>query len=255
MTSVLQDRDIRYATTEDVERYIRNKSFDGSSDPTASEVQSMLDEASERIDRMTGRSWRERKVTGRTFEVAFHHTTESQFARRRRRAGRHGAIRRAAEWGKVFLPHMDVKSLDSAQGDELIVLLPNDEKDITADGPGRDQTWWLDERKGVLEIDAKEFVWGPIRGEGMVQDPRVQLTYRYGQTSDDTDGDNVPDELPPSITEATAKFVAADLIDTDSYGSVVASGPENTPDQSSAASRLREQAQEAIASYRQRRVM
>jgi len=251
MPSVLQDTDLRYATASDVERYIRNKSFDGSSDPTKTEVEAMLSEASERIDRMTRRSWRERLVSSRTFEVEFHHTTESAFQRRRRRAGRHGALRKAAEWGKVYFPHMNVLPIDSAQGDSIEIIQPNDVKDITAD-EGRDAKWYLDERKGVLEVDASEFVWGPIRGQGMVQDPRIEVTYRYGQTSDDTDGDNVPDDLPPSITEACAKFVAADLIDTDSYGSVVASGPENTPDQSSAASRLREQANETVARYRQR---
>lgn len=252
MPSQLLDTDLQYATPSDVERYIRNKSFDGSSDPTETEVDAMLSEASERIDRMTRRSWRTRQVSNRTQQVEFDHSTESAFARRRRRASRHGAIRRAGRWGKVFLGHMNLQAIDPAEGDKIEIINPNGVEDVTSEGPGRDQTWYLDKRKGVLEIDASEFVWGPIRGEGMVVDPRVEVTYRYGQTSDDTDGDGVPDDLPPSITEACAKFVAADLIDTDTYGSVVASGPENTPDQTTAASRLREQATETVQRYRQR---
>jgi len=248
MTSVLQDTGLRYATAADVEAYIRNKSFDATSDPTKATVEQLLDEVSEQIDRQTGRAWRERKVADRTFGVAFDNTTSDAFARRRRRSSRHGLVRQAALWGKVFLPHMNVSAVDS-----ITVIQPDATADITAEGPDRtdDDLWYLDGRKGVLEIDAGEFLYGPIRGTGIVPDPRVEVTYRYGQTSADADSDSVPDEVPRDIRRACGMLVAADLTDTDAYGSVVASGPENTPDQTSAAANLREEANSVIDRYRQ----
>lgn len=248
---------IQYCTTDDVERYIRNKELTATSDPTATEVQEMILDQSEEVDDYTRRAWRERKVAERLLDVEFDHSVEGALERRRRTNTPNGFLNPIEEWGMVFLPHQHIKTIDSNQGDSIEVFLQETTPDITADGGTRDadSDWYLDNRKGVLYIDASEFLVGPIYGSGMVVNPQVRITYRYGQDSTDGDGNNVPDAIPRAVRMATAKLVASDLINTDQYGSMVASGPENTPDQSSAATRLREQAMDTLARYRDSKVM
>jgi hypothetical protein len=253
----LVDQDVQYCTTGDVERYVRNKSFDATSDPTAAQVREIILGTSEAVDDETRRAWRTRKVTARELAVAMDHSVESAFERQRRQRSDHGFLTPIRHWVQVFLPHQHVTALDAGQGDELAVLTPTSVEDITADGGTRatDSEWYLDERTGVLHIDPANFRAGPVRGAGMIRDPRVRVTYRYGLTSADTDADNVPDDLPRAVRQATAKLVAADLIDSDTYGAVLASGPENTPDQTTAAERFRTQAWDALARYRDAKVI
>ncbi|AGM11207.1 hypothetical protein M197_gp42 [Haloarcula hispanica tailed virus 2] len=255
--NTLVDDTVQYCTTDDVERYIRNKSFDGTSDPTATEVDDMILGASEEVDDFTRRAWRTRKVAERELEVQMDHSVESAFERKRRLNSPQGFLTPIRHWVQVYLPHQHIINIDSGQGDEILVLEPESTNDITADGGTRseDSEWYLDGRKGILHIDPTNFRVGPVRGAGMIQDPSVRVTYRYGLTSSDTDADNVPDDLPRAVRTATARLVAADLIDSDQYGAVLASGPENTPDQSTASQRLREEAWDALQRYRDSPVM
>lgn len=248
----LVDDDVVYCTTEDVERYIRNKSFDATTDPTEAEVADMIAGMSEEIDDRTRRAWRTRQVKDRQQMVEMDHTVESAFERKRRLNTPGGFLTPIRHWVQVFLPHQHIKDISTADGDAIEVLKPESVEDITAEGGSRtsDSEWYLDNRKGILNIAPTNFRVGPVRGAGMIQDPQVRVSYRYGRTSSDTDADSVPDDLPRDLRTATAKLVAADLIDSDQYGSSLASGPENTPDQSTASSRFRTQAQDAIDKYR-----
>jgi len=253
----LVDDSVQYCSTGDVERYIRNKSFDASSDPSESEVQEMILGASEEVDDYTRRAWRTRKVSEREQSVEMPSRLKSDFQRKRRASTSRGFLRPIERWVQVFLPHQHLKAIDAAQGDEILVLEPEGTRDITADGGQRteDDEWYLDTRKGILHVDATNFRVGPVRGSGMIQDPQVRVSYRYGMTSSDNDTDNVPDDLPRAVRVATAKIVAADLINSDTYGAALASGPENTPDQTTAAERLRTQAFDALGKYRDNPVM
>lgn len=253
----LVDDSVQYCSTGDVERYIRNKSFDATSDPTESEVQEMILGVSEDVDDYTRRAWRTRKVAERELRVEMPHELRSDFQRKRRATTSRGFLRPIERWVDVYLPHQHVTAIDAGEGDEILVLEPEGTKDITADGGARteDDEWYLDARKGILYVDATNFRVGPVRGSGMIQDPQVRVTYRYGQTSSDTDTDNVPDDIPRAVRTATAKLVAADLIDSDTYGAALASGPENTPDQTTAAERMRTTAFDALDRYRDSKVM
>lgn len=246
----LLDTGVRYAEPSDVERFVRNKTFDANSDPTQSQVQQMLLEASDDVDKRARRAWRLRERADLIRNVEFSRDIEAAHQRRRRRTSRHGFVRPLDKWGLVNLDRARVTSIES-----LTLLLPESTEDITAN-EGRDSDWWLDAREGTLYVAAENFMVGPLRGSGLIEPARVQVTFRYGE--DEQSGANteaLSTSVPPRIQRATAKLVAADLLDSDQYGSVVASGPENVPDQSTAASRLREQAHEAIDSYRIAKVM
>lgn len=246
----LLDTGVRYAEPSDVERFVRNKSFDANSDPTQSQVEQIILEASDEVDKRARRAWRLRERSGLVRTVEFSGEIESAYQRKHRRSSRHGFVKPLDKWGVVNLDRARVTSIES-----LKVLLPESTEDITAN-EGRNADWWLDERAGTLYVDAENFQVGPLRGSGMVKPARVEVTYRYGE--DEQGGTNtsaLSQSVPAAVRRATAKLTAADLLDTDQYGSMVASGPENVPDQSSAATRLREQALDQVDSYRIKKVM
>lgn len=252
MANQVLDEGTRYAEASDVARYVRNKTFDGSSDPTQTEVEQMLLEASDEVDRRTNRAWRLREVTGADRKVEFSHDVESAHRRRRRTSSRHGFVRPIERWGVVNLKHAGIASIES-----LTVLRPEDSEDITAN-EGRDSDWWLDYSNGTLHVDVNQFTVGPIYGAGVIQPARVRVSYRYGNDQNATGQDTtsaVSEDVPPAIRRATAKLVAAELLETDQYGSVVASGPENVPSQTAASERLRSDADEAIGRWRHLKVM
>lgn len=246
----LLDTGVRYAEPSDVERFVRNKSFDAESDPTQQQVQQMLLEVSDEVDRMARRAWRLREKNGLIRTVEWPHEIEAAHQRRRRRTSRHGHITPLNKWGQVNLERARVTSIEN-----ITILLPESSKDITAE-QGRDGAYWVDNRKGAVHLAAEEFTVGPVRGGGLVDPSRVEISFRYGvDEQGGTSTEALSESVPAAIRRATAKLAAADLLDTDQYGSVVASGPENTPDQSSAAQRLREEAQDTIARYRIKKVM
>lgn len=254
MTDTLVDTGTRYCEIADVEDYVRNQSFGANTAPTLTRVNTLIDKASNKIDRRTNRAWRIRKVEGRDFTVEFDAAIESQFRRNFRRSSKHGLVQNTAYWGKVFVPHMDVKDFDSAQGDEIVVLQPQGTNDITADGGTReDSEWYVNNRTGIIEVDASQFIRGPIGhgGSSLVRDPRVKLTYRYGDDSSLTN--SVPDELPADVQDACAKMVAADLMSTDTFGEVLPATENIDPQQ--AAETLREDAMATIEHYKQTHLM
>jgi hypothetical protein len=211
----------------------------------------------EDVDDHTRRAWRERRVAERELSVELDHTLDSAFERKRRVTTAHGYLNPVERYAQVFLPHQHIRPVTAAEDDSVMVLLPEETRDITAEGGDRSEEseWYVDNRTGVLYVKASQFRAGPIRGSGMIQNPRVRVSYRYGRVSEDADSDGVPDALPRAVRTATAKLVAADLIDTDQYGSMLGSGPENTPDQSQAAQRLRDTAFDALDRYRDSKVM
>lgn len=246
----LLDTGVRYAEPADVERYIRNKDFDASSDPSKSQIRQMILEASDEVDKRARRAWRLRERSGLVRTVEFSHSIESAFQRQRRLQSRHGFLKPIDHWGIVMLDRTHVLSVES-----LKILLPESTEDIT-DDKGRDGSWWIDERQGTLYVDSREFQVGPLHGAGLIDPARVEVTFRHGkdeQGGDDTEA--LSESVPPAIRRATAQLVAADLLDTDQYGSLVASGPENVPDQSSAAQRLRNEAYDAIDNWRKKTVL
>jgi hypothetical protein len=273
---------VPYADPSDVAVYIRNKEFGASSDPTAKQVRELLLRASDRVDRSTGRAWRTRRAVGLERQVQRSHDqrrTVLRGGRGRRgargartgqsRAGmagyRFGSHRRR---GMVFLDHIDLRPIDAGAGDEVIVLRENGTEDVTGNegrGLGDGADYVLDERAGVLAVDLDVFGTGGSatrtragrRGTSVLDPAQVRVSYRYGtdesaQVATDTNPAQPSASVPGELRNACAKFVAADLIHTDQYGSMLASGPESTPDQTTAAGKLFAAARDATQAYRRR---
>ena len=248
--NTILDTGVRYAEPADVSRYIRNKDFSSSSDPTETAVRQILLEVSDQVDKHTNRAWRLRRAEGLYRTVQWPREIEAAFKRRRRRTSRHGFVQPIDKWGLVNLHHTRIHEITN-----LTALLPEDSVDLTPER-GRDGDWWLDSRQGTLYVDASAFMVGPLRGSGLIDPARVEVDYEYGEDEQGgTDTEAVSQSVLPSVRRATAKLAAAELLETDQYGSLVASGPENVPDQTQAAQRLREQALDTLDKHRIGKVM
>jgi hypothetical protein len=241
---------VTYATPADVSRYVRNKEFSPNSDPTESEVRDLLLEASNTVDKRTRRAWRLRERREAILRVEWPHDIEAAHQRRRRRSTRHGFVRPLNKWGIVNLDRARIHEVT-----RVVALLPEDETEITSE-QGRDGAWWYDGRQGAIYVGAEEFMVGPLRGSGLLDPARLEVDFQYGnEEAGGTTQEAVSDAVPADLRTATAKLVAADLLESDQYGSMVASGPEGVPDQNQAAQRFRDQAHQAIDTYRIKKVM
>lgn len=256
--SELLDTGVAYTDPDDIFGvYIRNMSsgdLTASSTPTLSQVDNLIARMSGRVETTTGRAWRDRKVEALEAPVLFDHS--QKHARHRRRRLRGSGVRPRLHVdlrGFVDLPHVHVKAIDSAEGDKLEVLAPRDTTDIT-DNEGRDAgDYVLDTRRGVLRPEVNLFTTGSTRLHGPVlEDAKVRITYRYGNTNDttDADGDGISDTVPVDVREATAMLVAAKLIETDQYGELLPANTGDSPDLSEATDRLRTDAGDVLDSYR-----
>lgn len=203
------DRDRRYCTVDDVAKLFRKEgAFGSNTNPSKSDVEDMIDERTDFIDRETRNSWRENKVINEM------HTFDGQY---RWSAGRPLMLNKM----KIITP------LDSSKGDRLEIWDGNEWHDWVADSSeveGRDGDYWLDGEMGQLFI-YKRFTW--------VSQPQIRVSYRYGSDASDTDGDNVPDDLPRDIRMACAKLVAIDLVSSDQHTQLVPGG-EGAPSPESA---------------------
>ena len=237
--SILLDTDVWYGEVEEVETWIRNKDFSTSTDVTTEDVESKLRKVSEKIDRLTGRAWRERRMSAtRRPSVSAQQRRWYERGRRGRSSGLGGrsAVRGAVDpWSMANLPTKWVREIDAAEDDEVVVLLPRSENDITEEEGRSEGSYHLDLDPGRLYVHVGEFRAGPIRGGGLVPNPKVRVSYRYGR-----------EEIPEDIHEAAEKWVAADLINTDSYGAVLGAGPDNVPDMTTGASELFADARDII---------
>ena len=239
----LVDTDVAYADLEDVEDHYKAVTFDNQSDPTGERVQELLYDASERIDNYTNRAWRERRVVDRELRVQLSRVQEQAIERRR---NLHRVLPQTDQWGTVTLPHPKVREWDP-QEDSLEVLLPRSIKDITDNEGREDGDFILDYQKGVLRVHMSLFRRGPLRkrGTGLVERPRVRISYRYGHSDE---------SIPGDIRRATALLVAAQLIDSDQYGTLVPGGDDAT-DQQAAADRYHDRAWDTIRRYRYTRLV
>ena len=222
-----------YGSVSGVETWLRNKDFSGTTDVTDTEVEGLLTDVSDEIDKRTGRAWRERTVTEYVTTPTISHEQKNYYKRGRPPTSPSGFMEPIDPWALVTLPNRYIRSLDSAAGDSLEVLLPREAVDITDDEGRADGEFWLDADKGKLYVDVGNFAVGPVRGGGMISNPQVRLTYRYGKSYDSGDG------VPERINRCANKWVAADLINTDSMGGTIpGAASENVPDMTTGASEL-----------------
>lgn len=263
----LVDTDVVYCDGDDVFTYIRNKAYSDlgtSSKPTQEQVDNLIARMSERIDNRTNRAWRIRKVVDLERGVKFSHKQKNPRHRRRRLRGRSpDPLHSVDPRGMVNLPHIHIKTIDSAQNDAVIVLNPRATNDIT-DTPGRESgDYVVDERKGIIRPELTLFTPAGTRVHGpIIEGAEVRVSYRYGEPYSTTDHSgtaadhdfkdsnwSVSSTVPGDITEACALLVAWKLLASDQYGNLTPSNAGDSPDLSSAIGSLKSEANSIIKDH------
>lgn len=260
----LVDTSIDYCTPDDVFTYIRNKQYDDlPQDPsstsggtlTKDQVDRLISQASEWADNTTKRAWRTRRAVDVEKRVKLSHKQKRPRHRRRRLRGRarrenYGVDPR----GFVNLPHNHVKAIDSGQNDEVIVLNPRSTDDITSEEGRENGDFVISNREGVLRPEYTLFtavgtaVHGPV-----IENPRVRVSYRYGEPHDVTDydsnADGVSDTVPDDVRDAVALRVAAKIVGSDQYGEITPAGADDSPSLSDAVSSWNTEAKDLLSNH------
>ncbi len=276
--------EVPYASPADVLTYVRNRdSFDtdaNGGDPPVEEVHSLLLDRSEFVDNRTTRAWRTRTVEDYTTRIKLSHTQKSPRHRRRMRTSSAGGRRKLRDpsrqpepFAEAQLPHLNIrvgssKGLDSGAGDLLEVRVGRTVNQITDDPGIEEGAYYLQESRGRVKIDLSAITITGVSSYGRLisDNATILVTYRYGtdestaasnydQTANETDTASTTyartEQTPEDIRRATAKLVAADLFQTDQYGSILpATGEEASPDE--AATDLRSEAMDTINEHRRR---
>lgn len=166
--------------------------FSNTSTPTLEEVNSMIEEATDYIDKETGHSWRETTVTDEYYDYI-----------PPRGWGRWS--RRNIDNRIIHLHHRKIRSFTS--GTHKIEVWDGEWTDLIAGyTEGRDEDYWIDYGLGVVYFITKH----PTKRKNA-----VRVTYRYGDTT-----------IPKDIRNLCAKIVAMELITTSDYNNLVPEGAE-----------------------------
>lgn len=192
-----------------------NVTEQGPTDPTASEVEKIIEEKSDMIDRMTGHAWRERRVVDEYKRL--------------------DGVYRFSSGTPLSLMKRDIRTpLDPEKGDKLEFWTGSSYDDWVADEQkeeGRDGHYWFDESTGQLHVFRRQFIFNKYK--------EVRVTYRYGQ-----------EKTPRQIEQICAKLTAAELFRSQQYR-VTTPGNEEAPDSQAVADKWIEEAEKQLERYKE----
>jgi len=262
----LVDTDVAYCDARDVFAHIRNKKYsDLPADETSlqtggltqDDVDRLIGRTSGKVDSYTKRAWRTRKVEDVELDIRLSH--KQKHARHRRRKHRRHTRSGVEPSSRAYvnLPHNNVKPIDDAEGDSVVILNERDSTDVTTDKGRDDGSYVVSNRKGVLRPDLRLLT--PVSTVSSGQDldngtAAVRVSYRYGFPNDvtdyDADGDGISDYVPETVRDATAMWVVSRLISGDQYGEVIPNSGDDSPDLSTAAQDFKEAAKTELQNFR-----
>ena len=205
-----------YCEPEDVVTYFdRFDEFTPDTNPSEERVRRQIASKSSKIDTFTGHAWRERKVENEYKNLEGPYRWRSGLA--------------------IKLTRRDIRTpLDPDKGDKIELWRGNGYDDLVADeqfDEGRDEDFWIEEPTGMLHIFRRKTFFKRYR--------ELRVSYRFGK-----------EIVPADITEACAKLVAADLMESDFYR-YTTPGNEEAPDAERVAETWREQVWTDLEPYKE----
>lgn len=183
-----------YATTQDIEEFL---GYQITPKPGVDVVEKWISRAMGYIERKTRHSWREKKIVGERhrIQLGWMWTQPSS----------------------VFLHQRFVKQFDSTKGDSWKVWNGSIWEDwLTGAAQKVENTDYMVEYE-VGKVNIRPFVYYPLRFANLLDHVPMVFSYRYGE-----DGNGVPED----ITEATIKYVAIQLIETNEFQAVLPDGTD-----------------------------
>ena len=205
-----------YCEPEDVVMYFdRFEDFTVDTSPSRQRVKRQIASKSSKIDTFTNHAWRERKI-------------ENEFK----------SLEGPYRWNsglQIKLTRRDIRTpLDPDKGDKIEFWRGNEYDDFVASDQfkeGRDEDYWFDEAMGMMHIYRRKTFFRRYK--------ELRVSYRFGR-----------DTVPADITEACAKLVAADLMETDFYR-YTTPGNDEAPDAERIAEKWREQVWRDLEPYKE----
>jgi hypothetical protein len=178
---------VTYTTAANVASLMGVTTWDGTSDPTLTEVEAIINRWEDIIDRRTGHGWRTKTSLLEYFDVD-------------------ATTRDVDDQLSFKLANRSITTLTSGT-DTLEVWTGGAWTDYLATKTeGRGGDYWVDTTNGVLYL-----IDYPDSG-----DAKVRVQYRYGESA-----------VPGDITDACTKLVAADLLAQDDRSFIVPEGGQN----------------------------
>lgn len=204
-----------YCSPSDVARYFRtledSDGFSFDTNPSKAQVEEFILEASARVDRETGHSWRERKVKNEHIDLEgiYHYWAGTPLKLMKR---------------EIRTP------FDSSKGDKLEFWDGNEWNDwvsMSTMTEGRDGDYWVQNATGMLHVYRRSWFWERYKS--------IRVSYRYGGET-----------IPKDVQQATALLTAAALIETDIYGDLLPTGGD-APSPGEVSQRLEERAEKILS--------
>lgn len=232
---------VTYATVDDVNDILRSFNFTADTNPTQTQVQNLLSKKTRYVEKQIPTSFRDLEIT----DLSISGTASSKQKRDKNtfRANNgsvrsRGGLRHNATTDtdiKFQLPHYFVQSLD-----KLVLKTSSGSRTVDLDNPEDDKIYELNKRDGSIRVDYRYF---PNTGDGTassnrLNDVRIEVSYVYGKNY-----------LEEDITEATAKLVVYDLINSDAF-SEIRSDEDAFISLDTFTSRIKDDADEIINEYK-----
>ena len=182
-----QGESFNYTTPKRVQQFLNIQEPNETDLPTIQRIVELIQEKEDEIDYRTGHSWR----------IRYSGTTSGRETTAREEYHDVDFLYEYQTGVPVFLAHREVRNFSAADGDSLEVWNGNEYDDwITTRTEGRDNDWWLDNRRGILHLKTRYGIVGPAK---------VRVKYRYGEQA-----------LNLMVREICTKMVARDLLTNES---------------------------------------
>lgn len=167
---------VNYCADTDVQLVLGSATaFSASTNPTATQVNSMILQAEDHIDRLTNHAWKEKTITNEFYNLDVN------------------AAYNVGAGIRIKLRHRKIKTLDSNEGDKVEIWDGSAYEDyLVTRTQGRASDFWIDPEQGVL--------WLKLRHFSSVKNI-IRMSYRYGEST-----------VPYDIQEATAQYVAMKIL-------------------------------------------
>lgn len=169
---------VTYTTADKVSALLQI-TFDGSSSPTSTQVETIINRIEDYVDNATSHAWREVTVTEEYVEPSSPYISGVGV--------------------RFKLNHRKIKSISSGDGDKIEIWTGSEWLDLASTGTeGRANDYWVDENRGVIYILTRSSFYPT----------GVRFTYRFGETTVDK-----------SIEDAVTKLTAIDVLQIPEFDS------------------------------------
>lgn len=175
--------------------FLQLKKFDGTTKPTKTQVEEMIEQSEDEINQLTMNSWKSETVTKE------YHTIDNPTLR--------------YEGIKIFMGNRNIKTLSTGDGDKLEVWTSTSDNDgwedyLVTRTEGRNNDYWINQQDGILWIRTYPRI--------IKRTFDVRLTYRFSELT-----------VKKDIEKACIRLTAIAIVESDDKSILFPEGSSNIP--------------------------